>query len=282
MKVHGERMKRWLLGTILFVLGLGVFLYPLVSNYINNRVYETKITNYEKQVNNLPKEDISKKFKAMEAYNESLKGPTFHMEDPFTNNEKKNTTLVNFIKEDDIVGTVVIPKIKEELPIYLGATGEHLSMGVGQIGGTSFPIGGQDTHTVLAGHRGYQGAKMFRNLDQLQNGDKFYIHIFGKQLTYEVTRREVIYPNQVEKLAIVKGKDKVTLLTCEPYTSSKYRLLIYGERVKDEITQNNTESVIQLQQIKKQEFIKTIVCIVAGLFVIFLGLFGLFKSGKKR
>ncbi|WIG34071.1 class C sortase [Bacillus toyonensis] len=271
-------MKRVLISTILFVVGLGAFLYPTVANYMNHRVYEIEIMKYEKQVGELEDENISKRFKAMEAYNGSLKGPTFHMEDPFTSNEKKNTTLVNFIKKDDVLGTVIIPKINEELPIYLGATEEHLSMGVGQIGGTAFPIGGQDTHTVLAGHRGYHGARMFRHLDQLQNGDKFYIHIFGKKLTYEVTGQEVIYPDQVEKLAIVKGKDKATLLTCEPYTSSKYRLLIYGERVNDEVSQNNTENIIKLRQYQKQNFIKTIVFIFMGLLVIFFGLFGLLRK----
>ncbi|WP_374216506.1 hypothetical protein [Bacillus bingmayongensis] len=133
-------MKRVLLSVILFVFGLGVFLYPPVSNYINHRVYETEIMNYEKRVEKLIKEDINKKFQAMEAYNESLRGPTFRMEDPFASSEKKNTTLVNFIKEDDVLGTVIIPKIKEELPIYLGATGEHLSMGVDQIGGPLFRL----------------------------------------------------------------------------------------------------------------------------------------------
>ncbi|NWK71075.1 class C sortase [Bacillus paramycoides] len=271
-------MKKGLLSTILFVFGFGVFLYPIVSNYVNHRVYETEITNYEKKVRNSKGEDISKEFRTMEAYNESLKGLSFPMEDPFTSSDKKNTTLVNFIKEDDVLGTVSIPKIKEELPIYLGANQEHLSKGVGQIGGTSFPIGGPDTHTVLAGHRGYHGAKMFRHLDQIQNGDKFYIYILGKQLTYEVTGREIINPDQVEKLAIVKGKDKATLLTCEPYTSSKYRLLIYGERVKEEIIQNDIVDIMKLKQNQTQDFIKTIAFIVIGLLVIFAGLLGLLKK----
>ena len=107
---------------------------------------------------------------------------------------------------------------------------------------------------------------------------KFYIYIFGKKLTYEVTGQEVIYPDQVEKLAIVKGKDKATLLTCEPYTSSKYRLLIYGERVNDEVSQNNTENIIKLRQYQKQNFIKTIIFIFMGLLVIFFGLFGLLRK----
>ncbi len=273
----GENMKKMLLSAILFILGFSIFLYPTVSNYINQRVYETEIFNYEKRVEKLKDEDLRNKFKVMQAYNESLKGLTYAMQDPFNSNDKKNEAFVNFIKKDDVLGTVIIPKINEELPIYLGATQEHLSMGVGQIGGTSFPIGGQDTHTVLAGHRGYHGAKMFRHLDQLQKGDKFYIRILGEELTYEVTGHEVILPSQVEKLAIIKGKDKATLLTCEPYTSSKYRLLVYGERVNNEVKENSTESMIKIKENQKQDFVKTISFIVIGIVVIFIALFGLLR-----
>lgn len=282
--ICSEKKKRVLLSAILFVFGLGVFLYPTVSNYINHRMYEVVITDYEKQIGRLTDADIRKKFQVMAAYNESLKGLAFPTADPFSSSDKKNTTLVNMIKEDDVLGTVSIPKINEELPIYLGATEKHLSMGVGQIGGTSFPIGGPDTHTVLAGHRGYHGARMFRDLDQIENGDKFSIRILGKELTYEVTGREIVNPSQVEKLAIVKGKDKATLLTCEPYTSSKYRLLIYGERVKGEVPQNDTqadtERIMKLKQSQIQDFIKAIGFILMGLVVIFIGLLGLLRKKK--
>ncbi|MFB5546891.1 MULTISPECIES: class C sortase [Bacillus cereus group] len=271
-------MKKMLLSAILFILGFSIFIYPTVSNYMNQRVYETEIINYEKRVEKLKDEDLRNKFKVMQSYNESLKGLSFSMQDPFNSNDKKNEAFVNFIKKDDVLGTVIIPKINEELPIYLGATQEHLSMGVGQIGGTSFPIGGQDTHTVLAGHRGYHGAKMFRHLDQLQKGDKFYIRILGEELTYEVTGHEVILPSQVEKLAIIKGKDKATLLTCEPYTSSKYRLLVYGERVNNnEVKENSTETMIKIKENQKQDFVKTICFIVIGILVIFIALFGLLR-----
>ncbi|MCQ6336221.1 MULTISPECIES: class C sortase [Bacillus cereus group] len=279
-----ENKKKLVFSAILFVFGLGIFLYPTVSKYINQRMYEVVITDYEKQMGKLADADIRKKFQAMEAYNESLKGLAIPTADPFSNSDKKNTTLVNMIKEDDVLGTVSIPKINEEFPIYLGATEKHLSMGVGQIGGTSFPIGGPDTHTVLAGHRGYHGAKMFRHLDQLENGDKFYIRILGKELTYEVTGREVIDPSQVEKIVIVKGKDKATLLTCEPYTSSKYRLLIYGERVKEEIPQNNTEAyterIMKLEQSQAHDFFQTISVTIIGLLVICIGLLGFLRKKK--
>ncbi|OQR55781.1 class C sortase [Bacillus sp. CDB3] len=223
-------MKRVLVSIILFVCGLGIFLYPIITNYMNHYLYSTKVTNYEKIVSKLSLDEVSREFVKMNEYNQSLQGTTFHMEDPFSNNTKSSTYVQKINSTDGVLGSITIPKINEELPIYMGASEKNLSKGVGQIEGTSLPIGGESTHTVLAGHRGYQGATMFRYINKLQKGDEFYINILGKKLTYEVVGQEVIYPNDTEKLSITKGKDRATLLTCEPYTSSKYRLLIYGER----------------------------------------------------
>ncbi|MEB9682977.1 hypothetical protein P4J24_13775 [Bacillus anthracis] len=115
--MRSENKKRALLSAILFILGLGVFLYPTVSNYLNHGMYKIVITDYEKQVGKSADADIRKKFQAMATYNESLKGLTFPTADPFTNSDNKNMTLVNMIKEDDVLGSISVPKIKEELPI---------------------------------------------------------------------------------------------------------------------------------------------------------------------
>lgn len=274
----GECMKRIVISLILFVTGLLLFLYPTVSNFINHYFYKTKVINYEHMVEKLEVDDVDKRFEKMEAYNQSLKGSIFYMEDPFAGDEKKKDSIVDFIGKDDVFGTIMIPKINEELPIYLGASQQNLSNGVGQIGRTSLPIGGEDTHTVLAGHRGYHGATMFRHLDRMQEGDNFYINVLGKQLTYRVIGREIINPDQVEKLAIIKGKDRATLLTCEPYTSSKYRLLIYGERVQDELIQSNTKRVLKIEQRQAQEFRNTWMFIIVGFCVICIGLYGFLKK----
>ncbi|MBM6644581.1 MULTISPECIES: class C sortase [Bacillus] len=275
-------MRRGFISLVLFLAGLSLFLYPLVANYINNYVYKTRVIRYEKMVDDLKVEDVNEKFRKMETYNNSLGKTTFKMSDPFVRDAEVNKEPLNFINKDEIFGTISIPKINEELPIYLGASQENLSRGVGQIEGTSLPIGGKDTHTVLAGHRGYHGATMFRHLDRLSDGDIFYVNVLGKQQVYKVIGREIINPNQVDKLNVIKGKDKVTLLTCEPYTSSKYRLLIYGERVETErnVIERQNKSIGDVRSHETRELFKKLAFVAVGLIVIFIGLYGLLKRGN--
>ncbi|MGE7889784.1 class C sortase [Bacillus cereus] len=275
-------MRRGLISLVLFFAGLSLFLYPLVANYINNYVYKTRVISYEQMVGDLKVEDVNEKFQKMETYNSLLGRTTFKMSDPFVQGAEVNKESLYFINQDEIFGTISIPKINEELPIYLGVSQEKLSKGIGQIEGTSLPIGGKDTHAVLAGHRGYHGATMFRHLDRLSDGDLFYVKVFGKLQVYKVIGREIINPNQVEKLNVVKGKDKVTLLTCEPYTSSKYRLLIYGERVetdKNEMERQN-KSIVEVRGKETKDLFEKLAFGIVGFTVICIGLYGLLKRKK--
>lgn len=272
-------MRRGLISLVLFLTGLSLFLYPLLANYIDNYVYKTRVIRYEKMVDNLKAEDANEKFRKMETYNRLLGKTTFKMNDPFVHDAEVDNEKLDFINKNEMFGTISIPKINEELPIYLGANQENLSKGIGQIEGTSLPIGGKDTHTVLAGHRGYHGAKIFRHLDQLSDGDLFYVKVFGKQQVYKVVGREIINPNQVDKLNVIKGKDKVTLLTCEPYTSNKYRLLVYGERVEaeqNEIERQN-KSIVDVRSHETRELFEKLAFGIVGLIVICIGLYGLLK-----
>ncbi|MEB9506752.1 class C sortase [Bacillus anthracis] len=272
-------MRRGVISLVLFLTGLSLFLYPLIANYINNYVYKTRVICYEKMVDGLKVEDINEKFRKMETYNRLLGRTTFNMNDPFVHGAEIENEQLNFINKEEIFGTISIPKINEELPIYLGASQENLSKGVGQIEGTSLPIGGKDTHTVLAGHRGYHGATMFRHLDRLSEGDVFYVKVFGKQQVYKIIGREIINPNQIDKLNVIKGKDKVTLLTCEPYTSSKYRLLIYGERVeadRNEMERQN-ESVVKVSSYGTRDSFEKLSFGIVGFIVICIGLYGLLR-----
>ncbi|MFK4292213.1 class C sortase [Bacillus mycoides] len=272
-------MRRGFISLLLFLVGLSLFIYPTVANYINNYVYKTRVISYEKMVANLKVEDVNEKFRRMEAYNSLLGRTTFKMNDPFVHDIKVNNKQLDFINKDEVFGTITIPKIDEELPLYLGASQDNLSKGVGQIEGTSLPIGGQDTHAVLAGHRGYHGAMMFRHLDRLADGDTFYVSVLGKQLVYKVIGREIINPNQVDKLSVIKGQDRVTLLTCEPYTSSKYRLLVYGERVEtdqNEIERQN-KSIVEVRSHETRDSFEKLAFGIVGLIVICIGLYGLLK-----
>ncbi|HHK5535624.1 TPA: class C sortase [Bacillus mobilis] len=271
-------MRRGLISLVLFLTGLSLFLYPLLADYINNYVYKTRVIRYEKMVDNLKAEDANEKFRKMETYNRLLGKTTFKMNDPFVHDIEEENEQLDFINKNEMFGTISIPKINEELPIYLGANQENLSKGIGQIEGTSLPIGGKDTHTVLAGHRGYHGAKMFRHLDQLADDDIFYVNVLGKQLVYKVSGREIINPNQVEKLSVTKGQDRVTLLTCEPYTSSKYRLLIYGERVETNQNGHDYKSVVEVRAHETRDLFEKLAFGIVGLIVICIGLYGLLKK----
>ncbi|HDR7634996.1 TPA: class C sortase [Bacillus mycoides] len=272
-------MRRSLISLVLFLTGLSLFLYPLLANYINNYVYKTRVIRYEKMVNNSKAEDANEKFRKMETYNHLLGKTTFKMNDPFVHDTEVDNEQLDFINKNEMFGMISIPKINEELPIYLGANQENLSKGIGQLEGTSLPIGGKDTHTVLAGHRGYHGARMFRHLDKLADDDIFYVNVLGKQLVYKVIGREIINPNQVDKLSVIKGQDRVTLLTCEPYTSSKYRLLVYGERVEtdqNEIERQN-KSIVEVRSHETRDLFEKLAFGIVGLIVICIGLYGLLK-----
>lgn len=272
-------VRRSLISLVLFLTGLSLFLYPLLANYINNYVYKTRVIRYEKMVNNSKAEDANEKFRKMETYNHLLGKTTFKMNDPFVHDTEVDNEQLDFINKNEMFGMISIPKINEELPIYLGANQENLSKGIGQLEGTSLPIGGKDTHTVLAGHRGYHGARMFRHLDKLADDDIFYVNVLGKQLVYKVIGREIINPNQVDKLSVIKGQDRVTLLTCEPYTSSKYRLLVYGERVEtdqNEIERQN-KSIVEVRSHETRDLFEKLAFGIVGLIVICIGLYGLLK-----
>ncbi len=143
--------------------------------------------------------------------------------------DKTYQSLLN-VSGDGIMGSVVIPKISVNLPIYHGSADSALARGVGHLYGTSLPVGGTSTHSVLTGHRGLVNALMFTRLDEMRVGDYFYIKIMGKTLGYKIDRISVILPNDTSKLRVVKGEDRVTLMTCTPYGVNTHRLLVSAVR----------------------------------------------------
>ncbi|MGG5460450.1 class C sortase [Clostridium sp. B9] len=152
------------------------------------------------------------------------------------------------IKQGDILGYLEVPSIKLNLPIYFGTDPNTLTKGIGMLEGTSFPVGGESTHSVLAAHTGLTNQKLFTDIDKLKKGDIFFIHIFKKKMAYKVNQIKVVHPDQIDELKIIKGKDYVTLLTCYPYGINTERLLVRGERTditpqiekEIEVAQKNT------------------------------------------
>lgn len=158
------------------------------------------------------------------------------MSDVFTY-EQAGFNLTAFGFEENIIGSLEIPALKVELPIYLGASAENMKKGAVNMGETSLPIGGENTNSVLCGHRGYGKTEMFRNIERLKESDRIYIHNLWETLTYEVSEIKVVVPNEFDKIRIQEGKDMVTLLTCHPLGKSSNRYLVFCERIPTEKTE---------------------------------------------
>ena len=148
--------------------------------------------------------------------------------------EKPSFDLTEYGLPDEIFGVIRIPELSLEMPVYLGATNKHMAAGAAHLSQTSLPIGGMNTNTIIAGHRGYGGASYFRYVNELQTGDRIYLTNIWETLTYEVVELKIIMPNEVKEIHIQEGRELLTLLTCHPYASGgKQRLLVICERIYD-------------------------------------------------
>ncbi len=213
---------------IVFILGLGILLYPAVSNYINEKHSTRVIKSYSDTVENTGSDELEKILHDAEDYNRRLseKPEAFFNPDIISGYRD-----VLDITGSGIMGYIAIDKIGVELPIYHGVEKEVLQVGVGHIPGTSLPIGGKSTHTVLSGHRGLPSAKLFTDLDKMEIGDTFSIIIHEDVLTYQVDQIKIVLPTETDDLKIVDGRDFCTLLTCTPYGVNSHRLLVRGKRI---------------------------------------------------
>ena len=215
--------------TLGFLIGISVLLYPAFSSYWNSKTQSRAIVDYESVLEYLEPEDYSGIFQAAYDYNEALRAVEF----PLRNYKEVpgyNDTLK--IEGTNIIGYVKIGKIDVELPVYHGTSAEVLNLGVGHLEGSSLPVGGESTHSVMSAHRGLPSAKLFTDLDRLEIGDTFQITVLDQVLTYQVDQVKVITPREIDDLQIVEGKDYCTLFTCTPYGINTHRLLVRGIRIE--------------------------------------------------
>ena len=236
---------------LLFLVGFGILVYPTVSNQWNTYRQSQLISNYQSVVQDMTPEDFTLEWEKAEAFNATITQNNLYS-DVFgeSTTDLQNTEYWKILNEagDGVMGYLSIPKINIKLAIYHGTADDVLQTGVGHLNGTKLPIGGESTHCVLAAHRGLPSAKLFTDIDQLRNGDKFYIHVLDQVLAYEVDQ---ILP-MVDKddhetlenaLKIEEGKDQVTLFTCTPYGVNSHRLLVRGTRVPYNGEEQGTGSV---------------------------------------
>ena len=224
-----RRHKTVILLTLGFLIGICILLYPAFSDYWNSKTQSRAITDYESVLEDLKPEDYTAIFDKAHAYNKALYETTFPLVD-YPKVPGYNDTLR--ITDNDMIGYLKIDRIGVELPIYHGTSEDVLGKGVGHLEGSSLPVGGENTHSVMSAHRGLPSSKLFTDLDRVEKGDTFQIIILDQVLTYQVDFIKVIEPTDISDLQIIEGGDYCTLFTCTPYGINTHRLLVRGVRVE--------------------------------------------------
>lgn len=216
---------------LILIVGLSLLLYPSVSDYWNSFHSSQAISTYAENIANLDENQYEAIWDAAREYNQSLakRNTSFALSE----DQKDEYEKLLDISGLGIMGYIEIPDLDVSLPIYHGTEESVLQIAVGHLEWSSLPVGGASSHCVLSGHRGLPSAKLFTNLDKLQEGDIFMLRVLDEVLTYEVDKISIVEPSQVSDLEIVEGSDLCTLVTCTPYGINTHRLLVRGHRIEN-------------------------------------------------
>ncbi len=217
---------------VILVVGLAVLLYPTIANWWNERTMSRAVASYNEAVADMTEEDYTEAFAAAEVYNEEIYQLGSATTLVFPERVEGYDEILD-ITGTGIMGYVTIDRISVELPIYHGTADNVLAAGAGHLEGSSFPIGGENTHSVISAHRGLPSAKLFTSLDKMEVGDTFTITVLNQVFTYQVDQINIIEPNELEYLYIEPGEDYCTLMTCTPYGINTHRLLVRGTRIEN-------------------------------------------------
>ena len=260
---------------VLFLMALGLTLYPLVSNYVNQKYASEIQTAYQEIIQQTDDSILQEAKQRAVSYNLAITPGTA---DAYSE-ESLSSAAENYDNQLDIAGNgimgyVEIPKIQVNLPIYHGTDAEVLDRGVGHLLGSSLPVGGKNTHTILSGHSGMASQKMFTDLEQLAKGDVFYLNVLNETLAYQVTEINTVLPYETDLLGIVPGEDLCTLVTCTPYGINTHRLLVRGSRIPYEEALTLEEESVAAEAVEstwEQNYAKGIIIgIVIALLLILL------------
>lgn len=228
------------IAVLIFITGLSLLLYPIVSNYFNSLHQSKVVANYSDKMKKLDKKEKQAEINRAKAYNKTL----VLNDARFTPTEEQLAEYKSILNADGLgmMGYIVIPKIHLKLAISHTVNASVLQVGVGHLEGSSLPVGGKSTHCVLSSHRGLPSAKLFTELDLLKEGDIFYLHVYDQVLSYEVVKIATIEPDDYSLFEIEEGKDLCTLFTCTPYGINTQRLVVRGQRVDNTIDASKLHS----------------------------------------
>ena len=282
---------------VIFFIGLLIFTYPTASKVINNYLIQKTISNYKQDIakinvtdndenqqqslqvegeenNSHTKEELGELFNKMQDYNENIFNEGQQkLLDPFSY-ELPSFDLLELGFKDNIIGYLTIPKMEIEVPIYLGATQENMKKGAVHLSQTSIPIGGNNTNSVIAAHRGMKSHPMFRDIENLSIGDEIKVTNMWDELIYKVVETKIISPDEVSEVLIQEGRDLITLITCHPYTKNYQRYVVYCERQEeasdieaiDVVKQDDENSKKSYNIIDIENFLRDIGIIIILIF----------------
>lgn len=221
--------KNWKI-ILLFITGFLIASYPIISNWYYTVENNNQIVDFKEAVDEMSQAEIDERIDLARAYNETL-DPS-KLADPYTDRERKGVeNYARMLEAREKIGYLDVPKINQQIPVYAGTSEDVLQKACGHLEGTSLPIGGKSTHSVITAHRGLPQVKLFRDLDKMEVGDVFYYTNVKETLAYQVDQILVIEPWNFDPVLVVEGKDYMTLLTCTPYMINSHRLLVRGHRI---------------------------------------------------
>lgn len=268
---------------LLFVAGFLIMFYPTFSDQWNKYRDNQLKSEYMQSVKDADREELEEELAAASIYNESLIGSP--VPDAFSIREKQADPeyegLLN-LNGNGMMGYIEIPSIDVSLPIYHYTTESVLQEGAGHLAGSSLPVGGLSTHSVISAHRGLPSAKMFTDINLLEKGDIFRLYILDQILVYEVDQIKVVEPDYTEDLAIVEGKDFVTLLTCTPYGVNTKRLLVRGHRITEEEEKRISQTASHSTLLGGPSLIVEILCVLGGILLAVCFVKILDRHAKKK
>lgn len=267
---------------ITICISLGLILYPFISNYLFEHRTGGLVKTIEETADNADKDKYAEEIAAAEAYNATLATGKIKLKDPFDENAEDEDTqeyesLLN-MTDAGIMGFISIPCIDVSLPIYHGTSEATLERGAGHLQGTSLPIGGPGTHSVITGHTGLSSAKLFTDLTELEEGDMFFLNVMGLKLAYKVDQITKVLPAEIDNLTIENGMDYCTLVTCTPYGINTHRLLVRGVRTdyQEAVEEPSTFEEKKTQSKWQEEYAKSII-IAASAFLAMMALLLTFR-----
>ena len=268
---------------LLLTLAVVLVSYPFIANYVFEHRADSLVGTVEKVAESIDDSAQEKAISDANDYNQVIASGHVTLTDPFIKdaNDESNSNVDNYesllcMTEDGVMGFVEIPSIDLSLPIYHGTSESVLEKGAGHLQGTSLPVGGESTHSVLTGHTGLSSAKLFTDLTELTEGDIFFLNVMGKKLAYEVDQIKTVLPSDMDDIRVVSGKDYCTLLTCTPYGVNSHRLLVRGVRTDYEEVVDNPV-VFQKKPVEskwmieyKRALIVSLVFFAVGLLILFI------------